>query len=134
MKRFIVIAAAAMLMVGCGVKTTDAQECIECQAQAVIVPVTKRVPVTTMETRTITKPVMTYVQEEIQIPVTRCVETTEYHQVSPVAVRKVRAPNWGCIATGLRAYANCAYAKRSARRAARAARRTVAVVMPPTGC
>jgi len=116
------------MVAGCE-QATDAQECVT----------TCTTPVTTykavQETRAVTKMVARTVYE----PVTTCETVTTMvpettYVTTAVSARTKRAVNVPCVITGLRAYANCAYQKRAARRAARAARRTVAVVMPPTGC
>lgn len=113
-----VVFACLFFVVAC--HTVDGQECKPCRVQSIKFAkpaVVRSFEVVEMQTQQQWKKV------EVQVPVTRKFEEVTYtREVFDGGVcnlrsrpRRLRAFNWGCVATAVGAYFNCATAKRGER-------------------
>lgn len=119
MKSYVFVFCASLLFcLAC--QQVDGQECKDCQVRSIRFgkpSVVRTYEVVEMQTQ------MQWQQVQVEVPVTRKFEEIKYtREVFDGGVsrlrsrpRRLRAFNWGCVATAVGAYFNCATAKRGDR-------------------
>jgi hypothetical protein len=97
--------------------TVFAQDCVECRQTYRIAP--RQAVVRTWQETEIVKQLQ-WQQIEVEVPIVRTYETREVfaretRQRRQRRQRRVGSVNWGCVAAGLQAFANCNFQKKQSR-------------------
>lgn len=111
---------SVLIVFACGFILTSnlaAQDCISCR-QNYSIPVRSAVVKRWQETEMVKQIQYKQVAVEVEVPVVRTYETREVF-AAETRERRLRSVNWGCVAAGLQAFANCNFQKRQARRSMR---------------
>ncbi len=98
--------------------TAFSQDCVECRQGYRIVP-RQAVVKTWQETEMVKQ--LQWQQVEVEVPIVRTYETREVFakETRQRRERRLRSVNWGCVAAGLQAFAQCNFQKRELRRSRR---------------
>ena len=115
--RSVCLIGLVLLALMVAISSADGQECRQCEVQSISfasAPVVRTFEVQEMQTQ----------WQQVQVPVTRKFEEVTYtrevfdggiSKLRSRRPRRLRAFNWGCVATAVGAYINCSTAKRGER-------------------